>query len=1059
MTGSDDPIRTDYVTTSANRYPNGLFINLDPIRLALIEHSVGKWKSIALPIDEEVQSWIRHSPKNRRFHITVKRLNEGLNGAQTLDDVVRAFDEYLKTFIPGKWHRQHLDGQNVVLNILTEQRAALIPWVAEHKSHWLNEKTKAKKAGSDFSSRVALEMHPNAKGERQLVSVAEGRYNFTHARLLRSTNCRHYSEVSLKFCRDFVELANKNASGNTEKTRENFRTATSKMLRGLAGPPSDLSKDWRAHITPGQRRDSCSEANSWWVLDPEIGHPSFERWQHIFSAYLENQEQTNTTRVHKAKYLREGLLKWLRTYGDILSSPEDLTAADFVQTGGSNNLNGGLTFEEFILNQNEELMRKGEGGPEALARIAATPGQMFDYIIKNRPHLYGHSRNHVPSRLGQYPTGVTSIGERPSKTQKSILPVTIVEMALKILSEDDAAWPKQQRMCRAEVYDPEEQCWMEKYFPGPAVLLETLFSLPLRGLQARYLDSGEFDEFLVDASGNQTFNTNAKAMKGRQRGFCQIMSTALGEQAFPGFRVNTNKSSVKKAPGVEEPYDIPWHKKDLLGKLCDLRDWQTKFNPADKLLKRCQLPCDNTPDSELATEFVFLFRDAGRQRTINKFADIRTLAPLGSGKIVSLFLLLLREIQDRILSEEQREIQLVEVDEKGKISSNFTIHALRASLITHFIEAGLPVHIVSEFVAGHANLIMTLYYNKTNPATISDLLNDAAAKLEGLETDEYLTLLYEQSDDSFRDAFVFPSDHNNAFRELEPGLWHTRIDGICPVACTRCHEGMVVQQEDKKWRKRAEYTSITRNEFSCGRCRFNLTGPMFLSGQVIVHTNLVYTLREKARARSELIKRHANLLESGSKFKTTQSQKNINKLSDEIDELMVDLSFRTQRINQSIVLLQKAKGRGKGNALITGLEEADLDAVLVETSEEALTAMVSEAQFLHPEVGQGSAPSRHRLLIQKLLSENGFDDLLIRLPEDIQHEASVKLTQFLRRNVGEKGLNDLFSGITSLAEFGLINDFEKEVQNFREIKVGDGILAMIDGSTISDGVLEGLENE
>lgn len=1059
MTRSDNPIQTDYVTTSANGYPNGLFINLDPIRLALIEHSVAKWKSIALAIDGEVQSWIRDSPKNRRFHETVKRLNEKLRRSQTLDDVVHAFDEYLKSFMLGDWHRQHLDGQNVVLNVLTEQRAALFPWVTDHKAHWLNEKTKIRKAGSDFSYRIGLEMHPNDEGERQLVSAAERRDNFTHARLLRSTNCRHYSEVSLQFCRAFVELAYTNAMGKTEKAKEHFRTATSKMLRDLAGPPSDYSKDWRAHITPGQRRDACGEANSWWVLDPEIGHPSFERWQAIFSAYLEHQEKTNTTRVTKAKHLREGLLKWLRAFGDILSNPEGLTAADFVQTGGRNNLAGGLTFEEFILKQNDELMKKGEGGPEALARTAAAPGQMFDYIIKNRPHLYGHARNLVPSRLGQYPTGVTSIGERPSKTQKSILPATILEMALKILSEDNAAWPKKQRMCRAEVYDPERQCWVDEYFPGPAVLLETLFSLPLRGLQARYLDSGEFDEFLVDASGNQTRNTNPEALKGRQIGFCQMMSTALGEHAFPGFRISTNKSSVKKAPGIEEPYDIPWHKKDLLEKMCALRDWQSKFNPADRLVKRCQLPNDNTPDSELATEFVFLFRDAGRQKTTKKFADVKTLAPLASDKVVDLFLLLLREIQDRIQSEEQREIQLVEIDEKEKLSSNFTIHALRASLITHFIEAGLPVHIVSEFVAGHANLIMTLYYNKTNPATISDLLNDAAAKMEVLETDKYLTLLYEQSDDSFREAFVFPSDHNSAFRELEPGLWHTRIDGICPVACTRCHEGMVVQQEDKEKKKKAEYAAITRNEFSCGRCRFNLTGPMFLSGQVIVHTNLVYTLREKGRARSEVIKWHADLLTTGSNLKATQNQKMINKLSDEIDELLVDLSFRTQRINQSIVLLQKTRSGGKENALITGMEEADLDAVLVDTSEEALTAIVSEAQFFHPDVGQGSAPSRHRLLIQKLLSENGFSDLLIRLPEDVQHEASVKLTQFLRRNVGEQGVNDLLSGIRNLAEFGLLNDFENEIQSFREIEVNKGIFKVADGPTVGRGVGEVLEGE
>lgn len=1029
--------RSDYsselVTTSAKVYPNGVLMSLDTFRLSLIEHSLKRWQEIGRIISYDIQSWIEHSPKNRKCHDTVDTLIENLTHSDSMDCVTEAFDAYLQSFISGEWNRNKLDGQNIVLNVLTEQKAALLPWVSDYKNHWLNDKTKIEKSGANFSDRIFLELFPVVPGEPNIISAGnKKKYNHAQTRLLRSTSCRHYSEVSREFCRDFVEVAYENALGRTLKAKEHFRTGTSVLLRDLAGPPNDYTDDWRAFITPRQRLDAIGDSSAWWVVDPELGNPHFQKWQAIFSAYLRNAERTGTTRTHKAKWLREGLLGWLRTYGRTLSDPDILVAADFVQTGGVNNLKGGLTFEEYILQRYSELGEVGEGGAESLARTAGAPGQLFDYIINNRPHLYGHTRNMVPTRLGQYPGGVTSSGERPSKTRKSILPTTVIEIALEVLTENDAAWPKSQRICDVEVFDPTSRSWVKEYFPGPALLLETLFTLPLRGLQARYLDSGECDEFTVSVDGCSSKNQSPMAIEGRQSGFCQIMSTPLGEHEFSGFRISTNKTGSRNAPGLEEPYDIPWHKEDLLRKLSLLRDWQAKYNPADKLVKRCQLPGDNTPDGVHATEFVFLFRDAGRTKTTESFKNVINLAPISARKISDIFQLLLAEVQKRLLEEEGREVELVTSDSEGNVSTHFTIHALRASLITHFIEAGLPVHIVSEFVVGHANLIMTLYYNKTNPATINDLIQSAAAKLEELDDTPFLTKLSKDSNSSFRDLFILPNEHNRAFNEMEPGLWHTRIDGICPVACTRCHEGMVLRQESTAKAKK-HYKSITRNEFSCARCRFNLTGPMFLPGQIVVHTNLIYTLREKARARSKLIQGQAAFLDKGNKLKAAQNSKAISKISDEIDELMVDLSFRTRRISQSIVLLEQAKASKSKNALITGMDDEALDAVLVETSEEALTAMVSECQFFHPETGQGSAPPRHRLLVHKLLSENGYADLLIRLPEDIQHEASVRLTRFLRRKIGDEGVGDLFSGMQSLAELGLVNGFDEEIERLSEM--------------------------
>jgi hypothetical protein len=56
----------------------------------------------------------------------------------------------------------------------------------------------------------------------------------------------------------------------------------------------------------------------------------------------------------------------------------------------------------------------------------------------------------------------------------------------------------------------------------------------------------------------------------------------------------------------------------------------------------------------------------------------------------------------------------------------FPLHALRVSLISYFIlDLKLPIAVVSKMIAGHATIIMTLYYTKFGKAYMREVLSEA----------------------------------------------------------------------------------------------------------------------------------------------------------------------------------------------------------------------------------------------------------------------------------------------------------------------------------------------
>ena len=175
------------------------------------------------------------------------------------------------------------------------------------------------------------------------------------------------------------------------------------------------------------------------------------------------------------------------------------------------------------------------------------------------------------------------------------------------------------------------------------------------------------------------------------------------------------------------------------------------------------------------------------------------------------------------------------------------IHTLRVSGITDLLDRGVPLNIVSEYVAGHATYIMTLWYDKPSPGQIRQVLKNCEATA-GRST-AAIPKFTEAEAFEMRDYLVTNSSYQGMYTGFDAmtdnaGLLQFRLGGICPG--TRCEEGGITGNG------RIAAVPVGDRGPSCPQCRFWLTGPAFLLGQCIEGNQLILKIRKKIQGLDKL---------------------------------------------------------------------------------------------------------------------------------------------------------------------------------------------------------------
>ena len=759
----------------------------------------------------------------------------------------------------------------------------------------------------------------------------------------------------------------------------------------------------------------------------EAGGERLEGWRVPIAMYCDLLPNRISTRMEL--HIFNALFDYLLADPSLPGSPLDYCRRDFTP---------GHTIGAY-------LEQTSERTPTVRGQHLSMLQKFFDWVIETEGvDAEGVVRREYrnPVRDGDIPAQSGSKGQ----THRTAIPLRYLRMMRDILEADDYAWPRTLQADYMTWRNPETGAFERVWSPVRMYFYLLRLMIPIRGLQARLLDSGEADaEVYRPAAGGWVRNHGRHAPSAAHARTPQCLVRRIWDHVqgrhFNGLFITTNKTQDRVAGFTECGYEIPWEHQEVIDLFSQLRDWQEKYNPLRRPLSRAELSdphlrvsSDVAPRLE---KYAYLFRDAADPSHPQE--------PPSDGRLQLFWRLLVAELEDRLASatppitnSDGSRIVLVERVAKSNRhnaarypkSTIFDPHSLRVAGLTALAGVGVPLHVLSKFVAGHATVLMTLYYNKLNAGEITRVLDEAMAKLPTLERrnwDAYVRsmpteLVHEiaayNSEDGLRDA-----------RNTQSALWALMDDGFCPNSATRCAEGGPLLTAKTNRPTHAPVPGGARN---CALCRFWVTGPAFLAGQVAKFNATAAAIREallrfqqRTRERAPLLKAKLDAERQGVAYADTKKLERIEEVFDGINEDIGVLSsaWAAQHVlikRSETILNREMRGqRQHENALVLTGSEDDFRAALEECSELDLLDRVCQDSVFHAGVNAQVPALRRGRLLDAMLAREGQTAVFAALDDEQIVAVGNAAMRFLRTRIGRVHTNDLVAGRTTLAALGL----------------------------------------
>lgn len=560
------------------------------------------------------------------------------------------------------------------------------------------------------------------------------------------------------------------------------------------------------------------------------------------------------------------------------------------------------------------------------------------------------------------------------------------------------------------------------WFPAFAVIVDLLLQLPLRGFQARFLDSGEGDEEVVAVENSHLAlkqNSLSTATPGRREGLFYLFEGKDGSQTL-GLHINTNKTGVDRVSG----YEIAWCSPDLRDALNMLREWQINWNPVAR-----SVSCIEKSDFEQAKNRDML---ESLKTTYALFRDPSDAQgwPISRDKLFDYWSLLLARAEDELAAQGQKIRLTVEKEiSKGpnkrpvtKRLAAYDIHTLRVSGISALIEAGMPPDMVQQ-VAGHATVVMTLYYNKIKASrlneTLSHALNQLSTSLDNIDgmaeadfdrLSKYLLNRRSPEDAIGKTLLSERIGHGDGSVEVT-------VHGICPGG--ECSTGGEFQNQA------VGYGPVPR-PLACSLCRYRLTGPRFLTGLVLNANRLMHELRSKGKEIATLNEERERLADQGQPIHIVKAK--IEALYRETDIVGAEWAAEVQYVHAAERLFEDFLADTGGinpemPVLVTGQDGATLESRLENHSEFALLQSLAEGSQVWPGFKPTAALDDHREFLNEVLAASDINPFLLKLRGEVREKAATLLGRAITAWVPDDRLDNLREGVEQLENYPAISAF------------------------------------
>ncbi|MEB0148626.1 VPA1269 family protein [Pseudomonas sp. CCC2.2] len=601
-----------------------------------------------------------------------------------------------------------------------------------------------------------------------------------------------------------------------------------------------------------------------------------------------------------------------------------------------------------------------------------------------------------------------------NRTHRDALPPFLINEMKEALIEDDFAFAKTTALSTVGTIDYTTGYSTRVFCPGLAICMYTLLDTPIRSHQARWLDSGLLDEKIYNPlSGAYELNLSPYAIKGREQGVIQLKVDSLRSESWPAMWINTNKTRTVSSIG----YTIPYISPVLLSLFQHQLEWSKRYLPAPEgtlTYKQYSLDVRELRADRTSTgpEITPLFRDPSTSEQKQPFTYSR---------LARFYTRLLQITEERVYTKYGHRVKLVTINEDNKKTWAVDLHSLRVSGITNLIEAGVPIEVVQQFVAGHSTIVMTLHYLKYSPEKLRGFIEEAYLRMQddqdfvGSETfinaiNEFTPFLIGQSE----------SGTGPGFEALNAGdgIMVINTDGICPG--TSCSTGFVVRSGVEPL-----YGPVPGGK-RCPLCRYWITGPAHLLGQINATNNLAYAIRKKGLELVRLNGLKLDAEDSGNQRMARALRDRIDLLNREIELDVAEWTARYKYVVQSNAQMDdyiKAKediiatDANPRVPMMTPSTPFELKVTLEQAHEFALLDQITQTAIFNPGFPNGQAELEKNQVLSKMMVANGMKPFLLSMSDEQAREAGNLLSALILQQVNSQDLDEVLTGRMTLEHY------------------------------------------
>lgn len=598
----------------------------------------------------------------------------------------------------------------------------------------------------------------------------------------------------------------------------------------------------------------------------------------------------------------------------------------------------------------------------------------------------------------------------------------------------------------------------EIWYPGRTVAMLLKLELPLRTYQVRMLDSGEADSWWYEGSSyarngrdeliyqGGEFRKNSSALASnvanieRHAGIFRRIPDSISGKVFAGLFINTNKTQDRGQEQWDRGYVVPWQHGKVLYWCERLRNWQRKYNPIS-----APVPCSVLPDKVLGPKtelqkqqmgsMCFLFRDPCAAQNKKGW-------PIANGKLVVLWIKVLEELE-QICSKnghtavDGSRLRFVYLEEGSRNCGLYSLHSLRVSLITHLAtEGGVEMQILSECIAGHARILMTLYYKKSGIAYVSDVMENASARIKD-ETAEQKNWIRWVKDASLKQLEVNSAAVDmsvtkaikDAFNQGGSSLIRTNL-GLCAKGGMGCSTGGKIIDEDTGAVSYGATPGYPQQK-NCVRCRWFMTGPAFLQALVhhwnLLHFNLGDSGHRYLETSSEITSLESAMLECQRLNKVFEHHARLEQLRHSLsviydgNEKIAEDSLATMKLIVRCKHIIDAAADPTSDVVLLavgGMDEVKINVSECSELEQILTAAVGSTVYVDEDAQKAVLKAGNAF--DRMLMMNGKEAVFFKLSEKELPSVVLHMTSLLQAYAGSIGNAVPFiEGLKQLSALGL----------------------------------------